>query len=222
MHEVQQPRPPVWRMFPANDQPPWLVVMQEPDHPITKALEAARHDRQAAAELLPLVYRELRELARSRIAKLPPGNTLQPTALVHEAFMRVVGKQDPGWDNKGHFFAAAAEAMRNVLIDQARRKKRLKRGGDRKRIDVRDFDVPLASPVDDILALDEAIEALRQDDPRKAEIVSLRYFAGLSREETAAALDMSVSTVDREWRYIVARLHKALRGTEPPDAGRTE
>jgi RNA polymerase sigma factor (TIGR02999 family) len=183
--------------------------------PLSQALQAAgQGDRKAAAQLLPLVYAELRELARARLAGLPPGNTLQPTALVHEAFLRLVEPSDPGWDSKAHFFAAAAEAMRHVLVDQARRKKRLKRGGGRRRIDVDDFDVPLASPVDDILALDMALERLRADDARKADIVTLRFFAGLSREETAAALGVSVATVDREWRYIVARLHKELAGPD--------
>jgi len=178
---------------------------------ITRAIEAAgRGDRLAAAELLPLVYEELRKLARSRMAKLPPGNTLHPTALVHEAFLRVSGKEDPGWDSKGHFFAAAAEAMRQVLVDQARRKKSLKRGGDRLRIELGEFETPLACPVEDVITLDAALERLNQDDPRKAQIVSLRCFAGLNREETAAALGLSVPTIDREWRYIVARLHKAL------------
>jgi RNA polymerase sigma factor (TIGR02999 family) len=148
------------------------------------------------------------------MAEVPPGNTLQPTALVHEAFLRLVGNADPGWDSKAHFFAAAAEAMRRVLVDQTRRKKRLKRGGDRRRIELDDFDVPLASPVDDLLALDAALERLRADDARKAEIVLLRFFAGLSREETAAALGVSVATIDREWRYIVARLHKELAEPE--------
>ncbi|MFN0135902.1 MAG: ECF-type sigma factor [Phycisphaerae bacterium] len=172
---------------------------------------AGRGDRQAAAELLPLVYNELRALARARMGHVPAGNTLQPTALVHEAYMRLIGDRDPGWDTRGHFFAAAAEAMRNVLVDQARRKKRLKHGGEKKRIDgVDEFEVPLACPVEDVLALDEAIERLRADDERKAQIVTLRCFAGLDREETAAALDVSVPTVDREWRYIVARLHKEL------------
>lgn len=171
-------------------------------------------NRQAAADLLPLVYAQLRDLARARMAHVPPGNSLQPTALVHEAFMRLVGDHDPGWDNRGHFFGAAAEAMRQVLVDQARRKKRLKRGGDRKRMDVDDFDVPLLSPVEDILALDAAIERLRADDPRKAQIVSLRYFAGLNREEVAAAMGVSVATIDREWRYIIARLHKEIAGTD--------
>ncbi len=181
----------------------------------TKTLAlASRGDRQAAAELLPIVYDELRRLARSRIARLPPGNTLQPTALVHEAFMRLIAKEDPGWDGKGHFFAAAAEAMRQVLVDQARRKKRLKRGGHRKRMDVADFEVPLATPVEDILAVDEAIERLEQDDPRKARIISLRFFAGLTREETAAAMGVSLATIDREWRYIVARLHREMPAKE--------
>lgn len=181
--------------------------------------DASRGDARAASELLPLVYAELRNLARARLAKLPPGNTLQPTALVHEAFLRVVGKRDPGWDSKGHFFAAAAEAMRNVLVDQARRKNRVKHGGGKKRIGTEDFDVPLACPVQDILALDDALERLGADDPRKAQIVSLRCFAGLNREETAAAMDVSVATIDREWRYIVARLHKELSEAELPDPG---
>lgn len=189
----------------------------EPAGSIMETLEAAtRGDPRAAADLLPLVYAELRDLARSRMANLPPGNTLQPTALVHEAFCRLVGPKDPGWDSRGHFFAAAAESMRQVLVDQARRKNRLKRGGGKKRIDLDEFDVPLASPVEDILAMDEAIERLRADDPRKAQIVTLRYFAGLTREETAVAMDLSVSTIDREWRYIVARLHKELGDLEQP------
>ena len=179
-------------------------------------LEAtSRGERQAAGELLPLVYGELRRLARSRIAQLPPGNTLQPTALVHEAYMRLVGDTDPGWDGRGHFFAAAAEAMRQVLVDQVRRKKRLKRGGDKKRMDVADFEVPLTTPVEDILAVDDALEQLERDDPRKAQIVSLRFFAGLTREETAAAMGLSIATIDREWRYIVARLHKEISTPEP-------
>lgn len=191
--------------------------MPMPATPLTRALaETCSGDRRAAAELIPLVYQELKELARSRMAHVPPGNTLQPTALVHEAFLRVVGDQDPGWDSKGHFFAAAAEAMRQALVDQARRKNRVKRGGGKKRMELEDFEVPLAQPVEDILALDEALERLRTDDPRKAQIVSLRYFAGLSREETAAALGVSLATVDRDWRYIVARLHKELAESERP------
>lgn len=178
----------------------------------TMLASAASGDRKAASELLPLVYGELRALARARMAGLPPGNSLDPTALVHEAFLRVAGKRDPGWDSAGHFFAAAAESMRQALVDQARRKNSLKRGGGKKRIDLQEFDAPLAAPVADVLALDEALEVLKADDPRKAQIVSLRCFAGLSREETAAALGVSEATIDREWRYIVARLHRELRG----------
>ncbi len=183
--------------------------------PKTNSSDDARRDA-AAAEMLPLVYAELRRLAQARMAKLPPGNTLQPTALVHEAFMRLIGKRDPGWDSKGHFFAAAAESMRQILVDQARRKNRVKRGGGKQRIDIEAVDIPLESPVEDILALDAALDRLKLDDPRKAQIVTLRYFAGLSREETAQVLGLSLSTVDREWRYIVARLHKEVHG-EPEE-----
>jgi len=189
--------------------------VNQPEDNLRDILEASRSgDRQAGAELLPLVYDELRRLARSRISHLPPGNTLQPTALVHEAYMRLVGEADPGWDGRGHFFAAAAESMRQILVDQARQKKRLKRGGDRKRMDVEEFDIPLASPVEDIVAMDEAIERLKVDDPRKALIVSLRFFAGLTRDETAAVMGLSVPTIDREWRYIVARLFRELGGSD--------
>lgn len=176
---------------------------------------ASKGDRNAAAELLPQVYAELRRLAQARMEKLPPGNTLQATALVHEAYMRVVGDEDPGWDSRGHFFAAAAESMRQILVDQARRKNRVKHGGGKKRIDIDAIDVPFTSSPDEILALDEAVERLRIDDPHKAQIVTMRCFAGLNREETASAMDISLSTVDREWRYIVARLHKELK---PEDA----
>lgn len=190
--------------------------------PLADVLRAAGEgNRIASAELLPLVYDELRKLARSRMANLPPGNTLQPTALVHEAFMRVSDTQEPGWDSKGHFFAAAADAMRQILVDQARRKNRLKRGGDKKRIELGEFEAPLSCPVEDVIALDEAVERLKIDDPRKAQIVSLRCFAGLNREETASILGISVPTVDREWRYIVARLHKELTEAGDPD-GRDE
>jgi len=192
--------------------------MARDSRPLTEVLRAAGDgDRIASGELLPLVYDELRKLARSRMANLPPGNTLQPTALVHEAFMRLAKSEDSSWDSRGHFFAAAAEAMRQVLVDQARRKNRLKRGGDRKRIELGEFDAPLACPVEDVLALDEAIERLKNDDPRKAQIVSLRCFAGLNREETAAVMGISVPTIDREWRYIVARLHKELSEASDPD-----
>ena len=185
--------------------------MSEPQR-VTEILQAAtRGDPKATAELLPLVYAELRHLAAIRMAKLPPGNTLQPTALVHEAYVRLVDVGDHDWNTRGHFFAAAAQAMRQILVEQARRKATPKRGGDRKRVDVEHVDVPVDPPADDILALDLALERLKGEDPRKAQIVMYRYFAGLDREETAAAMGISVRTVDREWRYIRARLHKELR-----------
>lgn len=189
--------------------------MSGPERRLVEVLEATKQgDRKAAADLLPLVYDALRGLARSRIAGLPPGNTLQPTALVHEAYLRLVGQHDPGWDGRGHFFAAAAEAMRQVLVDQARRKYRLKRGGGKKREPVDDVEIPLKYPVEDILALDEALTRLQAEDPRKAQIVSLRIFAGLTRDETAAVMGLSVPTIDREWRYLLARLHLELSGAD--------
>ena len=184
-----------------------------PAKTITQVLATlAGGEKQAAAELLPLVYAELRRLAKSRLAKLPPGQTLQPTALVHEAFVKLVGSSDPGWQNRGHFFGAAARAMRDILVDQARRKASLKHGGDRQRVDTDDMELAIETPVVDLLALDEALNRLEQDDERKARIVMLRYFAGLSREETAEVLGITTRTIDREWRYIVARLHKELAG----------
>ncbi len=182
---------------------------------LRQVLEAVgRGDRQAAAELLPLVYEELRRLAKSRISKLPPGNTLQGTALVHEAYMKLVGKKDPGWESRGHFFGAAAQAMRQILVDQAKRKKSVKHGGGKNRIDIEAVDIPLASPADDILVLDAALDRLRDYDPRKAQIVTLRFFGGLTREETAGVLGVSLSTLDREWRYIVAHLQQELHGED--------
>jgi RNA polymerase sigma factor (TIGR02999 family) len=179
---------------------------------VTQLVRAAgAGNAKAAEELLPLVYAELRRLAQAKMAKTPPGNTLQPTALVHEAYVRLVGVADqPNWNSRGHFFAAAAEAMRQILVDQARRKAALKHGGGRKRIDATPEVLADEAPLDDILALDEALTRLKQEDPRKGEIVMLRYFAGLGRDEAAAAVGISVATLDREWRYIVARLHRDL------------
>ena len=180
---------------------------------VTQILNAVRDgDQKAAAQLLPLVYGELRQLARARMAKTPPGQTLQPTALVHEAYLRLIGADDPGWNSRGHFFAAAGQAMRQILVDQARRKGSLKRGAGRQRLDVDDVEPAIEPPSDDILALEEALTHLEQDDPRKAEVVNLRYFAGLTVEETAAALDISVTTVEREWRFARVRLYDELTG----------
>lgn len=167
-------------------------------------------DPRAAEELLPLVYDELRALARARLAAEAPGRTLQATALVHEAYMRLVGNEDPGWNGRGHFFGAAALAMRRILVEEARRRGRLKRGGGRGRRALDDGCVSIAAPDDDVLAIDEAVHRLEAQDQRKGTIVNLRYFAGLTVPETAAALGVSVGTVEREWRFIRAWLREEL------------
>ncbi len=185
--------------------------MDESLDTVTRLLQAAgQGDRLAAERLLPAVYDELRKLARARLARTPPGNTLQPTALVHEAYMRVVGGEDPGWDHRGHFFAAAAQAMRDILVEQARRKAALKHGGGRKRVEADESDLRLDAPATDMLALDEALKRLATEDEVDHQIVMLRFFAGLTSEQIGQALDISGRTVERRWRYIRARLHKEL------------
>jgi RNA polymerase sigma factor (TIGR02999 family) len=181
---------------------------------VTRLLRAAESgDTRAAADLLPLMYSELRSLARSLMANVPPGNTLDPTALVHEAYLRLVRKGDGGWNSRGHFFGAAAKAMRQILVDQARRKAAVKRGGDLKRVDG-DVELAIAAPSNDVLALDRALSRLEHEDPRAALVVSLRFFAGLTAEETATAMDVSLSTVEREWRFARALLWMQLREGE--------
>lgn len=178
---------------------------------VTELLRAATPgDPQAAARLLPLVYAELRKLGGALMARTPPGNTLQPTALVHEAYLRLVGDEDPGWNGRGHFFAAAAEAMRRILVEQARRKAAVKHGGGQARVNADDIDIPIEAPGEDILALDEALERLRERDERKAQVVALRYFAGLSIAETARMLGVSEPTVERDWRFARALLYDQL------------
>ena len=154
----------------------------------------------SAAELLPEVYAELRRLAAALSVRLQPGQTLQPTALVHEAYLRLVRNQDPGWEGRRHFFGAAAQAMREILIEQARRKKSLKRGGGQ-RHELSEGLVLIEPPADDLLALDEAIAKLQAEKPHLAEIVLLRHYTGLSVEETAGVVGRSVRTVTRDWRY---------------------
>ena len=173
---------------------------------------AAAGDRQAAADLLPLVYEELRKLAVARMAGESPGHTLQPTALVHEAYLRLVGRGDANrWDGRGHFFAAAAEAMRRILIESARRKHGPERGGDFTRQDLApDQPAPLG-PSPRLLALDEALNRLATIEPRAAEVVKLRYFAGLTVTEAAAVLGISPRTADSDWVYARAWLVTALR-----------
>ena len=156
---------------------------------------------QAAANLLPEVYAELRRLAAVLMGQLGPGQTLEPTALVHEAYMRLVRGQDPGWEGRRHFFGAAARAMREILIEQARRKASGKHGGKGQRVELGEGLAWIEPPADDLLALDEAITRLQAEEPRLAEIVLLRYYTGLSVEETAAVLGESVRTVYRDWRH---------------------
>jgi RNA polymerase sigma factor (TIGR02999 family) len=186
---------------------------------VTHVLDAAAAgDRKAAADLLPLVYDELRKLAAARMAGEAPEHTLQPTALIHEAFLRLVGRgDDHRWDGRGHFFAAAAEAMRRILVESARRKRRLKRGGGRRRLDLDQVAV-VSAPGDDLLDLDEALGRLVEEEPAKAELVKLRFYAGLSVEEAAACLGISRATADRHWAYARAWLYDRLRagGAEPP------
>ncbi len=178
---------------------------------ILSAIEAG--EPKAAAELLPLVYAELRKLAAQRLAGEKAGQTLQPTALVHEAYLRLVGTGSPhDWTGRGHFFAAAAEAMRRILVDAARRKQADKHGGGRRRVDLADVEPAAAGPGPDLLALDEALDRLARADPRKAELVKLRFFAGLTAGQAAAALGVSTSTADNDWAYAKSWLRVALDG----------
>ena len=170
----------------------------------------ASGDKNTARDLLPILYDELKVIARARLANLPPGQTLQTTALVHEAYMKLVGRTDPGWNSRGHFFAAATRAMRQILVDQARRKAAVKHGGNRNRVDLDCIEISADGPGTDYLALHAALDQLEAEDPRKAQIVMLRQFAGLKRDEIAASLDISVRTVDREWHYSIARLHQLM------------
>jgi RNA polymerase sigma factor (TIGR02999 family) len=180
---------------------------------VTRLLSAIEQgDSHAARQLLPLVYDELRQLAAQKLAHERPSQTLQATALVHEAYLRLVGPGDePRWDGRAHFFAAAAEAMRRILVESARRKHRLKRGGDRQRVDLQVVEAASAGPSEDLLALDEALELLAAEDRQKAELVKLRYFAGLSVEEAARCLGISRATADRYWAYARAWLFDRLR-----------
>ena len=167
-----------------------------------------------ATELLPEVYAELRRLAAALTTRLRPGQTLQPTALVHEAYLRLVGRRDPGWEGRRHFFAAAARAMREILIEQARLKDSLKRGGGGRRVDLAEGLALIDPPADDVLALDEAIQQLQTEKPLVAEVVVLRYYTGLSVEETADVVGRSVSTVTREWRFARAWLAGRLGSSD--------
>lgn len=181
------------------------------DSQVSAILQAAQAgDPQAAADLLPLVYAELHQLARARLARQAPGQTLTPTALVHEAYLRVAGGSDLSWEGRQHFFFAAARAMRDILVEQARRKAGPKQGGGRRRQELDEACAILGPPPEDVLAVHEALEELEERDPLKARIVLLRYFTGLTMKETAAVLGLAERTLDRHWRYIRAWLMKRL------------
>jgi RNA polymerase sigma factor (TIGR02999 family) len=188
---------------------------------VTHILSAIEQgDLHAAEQLLPLVYDELRQLAAQKLAQEKPGQTLQPTALVHEAYLRLVGVQEaPSWNSRGHFFAAAAEAMRRILIEKARRKKADKRGGRRARVSLDCVDAGTVAPPDELLALDEALERLGRHDPVAGQLVKLRYYAGLSLEQAAEALGVSSATAYRHWTFGRAWLHGQLLA-DREDSGR--
>ena len=170
-------------------------------------------DPNAAAELLPLVYEELRKLAAAKLNHEKPGQTLQATALVHEAYLRLVDvSKAQHWNSRGHFFGAAAEAMRRILIDNARRKARGRHGGERNRVELNDVSSPTWPKPDTILAVDEAVTRLAEDDPEAAEIVKLHFFAGMTLDETADALGLSRATVYRQWAYARATIRLSLEG----------
>ncbi len=179
---------------------------------ITMVLQAVgRGERGASEELLPLVYDELRKLAAARMAQEAAGQTLQPTALVHEAWLRLVGAGSQTWENRGHFFSAAAEAMRRILVENARRKSRLKRGGRQLRLDIDKMDLASAEPDDKILMIDEALEKLTKEDPGKARVVSLKFFGGLTNREIAETLNITERTVERQWAFARAWLMESIR-----------
>jgi RNA polymerase sigma factor (TIGR02999 family) len=181
------------------------------DSQIAVVLQTAQAgDRQAAADLLPLVYAELRQLARARLAREAPGQTLSGTALVHEAYLRIAGDSQVSFEGRQHFFFAAARAMRQILVEQARRKAGPKQGGDRRRQELDDACAVLEPPSGDVLAVHEALKELEERDPLAAQVVLLRYFTGFTMDETAAVLGLAERTLDRHWRYIRAWLMKRL------------
>jgi RNA polymerase sigma factor (TIGR02999 family) len=192
--------------------PAWLIVAMSMND-VTRILSAIEQaDPKAPEQLLVLVYDELRRLAAQRLAREAPGQTLQATALVHEAYLRLVGPSGSGphWNSRGHFFAAAAEAMRRILVDQARSKQSIKRGGQGRRVPLDAVEVGLTSPVDELLDIDEALNRLAAEDPQAARLVQLRYFAGLSIEDAAELVGISRSTAYEHWSYARVRLKTLL------------
>jgi RNA polymerase sigma factor (TIGR02999 family) len=189
----------------------FFAMARTRDSSVTQIIQAAQSgDREALAQLLPLVYGELRELAHARMRRQGPGQTLQPTALVHEAYLRLVGKTALPVESRKHFFFAAARAMRDILVERARSKAGPKRGGGRQRIELTDAVALNEPPAAEVLALQEALEELEKEDPLKAQIVNLRYFAGMSMNEVAEVLGLSERTVHRHWRFLKAWLKSRL------------
>jgi RNA polymerase sigma factor (TIGR02999 family) len=179
---------------------------------VTRILDRVQQgESEATEELVPLVYEELRKLAAVKMANEPAGSTLQPTALVHEAWLRLAGSPNRHWTGRAHFFAAAAEAMRRILIDKARRRRTLRRGGDRKRVEFAEADLACPTPDDRLLAVDEALDKLASDHPRQAELVKLRYFVGLTVQEAAAVLGVSVDTAKSDSALARAWLFREMR-----------
>ncbi|MEM7164177.1 MAG: ECF-type sigma factor [Planctomycetota bacterium] len=186
-------------------------MRKAPETEITRILtESTPDDVNTADRLLPLIYDELRRLAHARLAQLPPGQTLQGTALVHEAYLRVTQNQDIAWHGRRHFFFAAARAMRDILVEDYRRKLSAKRGGGRKRVPMPDSALAVPPPHSDLLAIHEALDKLEQEDPDLARVVSLRYFTGLTAEQTADVMGVSRPTIQRQWRYVRAWLQHEL------------
>jgi len=184
---------------------------------VTRILEAIQAGRsQAAAELLPLVYDELRRIAAVKMAQERPGQTLQPTALVHEAWLRLGGDSQPAWQNRAHFFAAAGEAMRRILIEKARRRQRVRHGGGLERVELDDFDLAAPEADERLLQIHDALDRLADEDPVKADVVKFRFFVGLSDREVAEALGVSERTIERHWAYAKVWLWRAVRDREAP------
>ncbi len=195
----------------ATQEAALILIGVEGMNEVTRILSSAQEDPRAAEQLLPLVYGELRKLAAARLASEKPGQTLQPTALVHEAYMRLVGgESSDAWNSRGHFFAAAAESMRRILIDQARAKGAAKRGGNFHRVEAAEIVQPTGTDAIDLLALDEALAELEREHPENALMVKLRFFAGFNLEDSAAAAGVSRATAERRWAFARAWLFGKL------------
>ncbi len=195
----------------ADDEPLGTNLMDEKPQQVTQILEAVgAGDAQAAEKLLPLVYDELRRLAAAKMAREAPGQTLQPTALVHEAWLRLAGQEQQCWENRARFFAAASEAMRRILVDRARRRQAARHGGGLERVDFESLELPIESDPDRLLRIHEALDALAAEEPMRAVVVKLHCFVGMSHGEIAEVLNVSEKTVKRYWAYAKAWLQRAL------------